>query len=156
MATISTRKKKTSTTVIPVGASSAAPAHPDIAAEASRLSQKKAGGISSLLVDGHRYILTAAPGAAHLVGGEEWRLAAAAAVKALRAADVTAATVAIDGDEGVLQAFVEGLLLADYVFSECSTAKPRPELTLHITGANAAVTGRDRRGDWPEPGADLS
>ena len=142
MATVLTTKKKTTATVIVVGASSAA--LPDNVAdainnEAARLAKKKNGGTSSLLADGHRYVLTAPKAADHLIGGEQWRLAAAAAVRALRDADISSATLLLDGDNAVIQAFVEGVALADYRFMECKKDDKRAELTLHLSGASAAT-----------------
>ena len=146
MATVLTRKKKTTATIIVVGASTAEltahlPAEniDDLNSEAARLAKRHSGGTSSLLINGHRYILTAPNGAAHLIGGEQWRLAAAAAVRALREAEINAATLLLDGDLDVLQAFVEGVALADYRFMECKKDDKRPELSLHLGSATAAM-----------------
>ena len=137
MALVHTTKKKTTATVIAIGAAAPSAVHPDLEKEAARLAAKKGGGVSSLLVDGHRYILTSPDGAGHLIGGENWRLAAAQAIKALRSADVKAATLVVEGE--AVQSFVEGCILADYRFTECSTAPARPELNLHLPGNTKAV-----------------
>ena len=126
--------------IIVVGAS-ASKAPKAIEAEAARLASGDISGPVSLIVDGERFGLVKVRDDDWLVGGEAWRLLGSDVVKLMRASKLKRATVEVGGDKDQLQALVEGVILGDYLYTECRSGKviKRSKLTVRIPGAAKAI-----------------